>query len=245
MNKASVTDEKTSRRKPLLEVIACSLADAVAAEQGGADRLEIISHFEVGGLTPPLDLVRAIIAAVRIPVRVMLRESEPFQIDDAIERQQLCHLAAELAQLPVDGLVCGFLRGDRIDHELLAQVLRHASGMKCTFHRAFEELSDSDTAISELRSYPQVDRILTSGGTGSDEQKMERLKRCAHLAAPEITILAGGNLTESMALKLRAETDLHEFHVGRVVRMPETIDGTVSSQRVREFISTCLRVAES
>ncbi|MBZ5592386.1 MAG: hypothetical protein LAP39_09125 [Acidobacteriia bacterium] len=64
---------------PLLEVIACSVADAVAAERGGAGRLEIVRALEAGGLTPLLSLVKEIVAAVSIPVRVMLRENPGFE----------------------------------------------------------------------------------------------------------------------------------------------------------------------
>ena len=57
--------ERPHEKTPLvLEVIACSVEDAIEARRGGADRLEVISHFEVGGLTPPLELVREICQAV-------------------------------------------------------------------------------------------------------------------------------------------------------------------------------------
>ncbi|MBK7599246.1 MAG: hypothetical protein IPJ07_12290 [Acidobacteria bacterium] len=51
--------------KFILEVIACSVDDAVAAQSGGADRLEIISHFELGGLTPPINLVQDVVSSVK------------------------------------------------------------------------------------------------------------------------------------------------------------------------------------
>ena len=65
-------------RRPLLEVIAASVADAKAAQEGGADRLEIVRDLDQGGLTPPFDLVEEIAAAVEIPIRVMLRETPDF-----------------------------------------------------------------------------------------------------------------------------------------------------------------------
>ncbi len=74
----------------ILEVIVCSVADAVAAERGGANRLEIISHYEAGGLTPALELVREITVTVSIPARVMLRETEPFVVRDAAEVERQC-----------------------------------------------------------------------------------------------------------------------------------------------------------
>jgi copper homeostasis protein len=218
--------------KRLLEVIACAVADAVAAEAGGADRIELISHFEVGGLTPPLELVREVMAAVSIPVRVMLRESEDFNVSDEAERRRLCALAAEFSALPIDGMVCGFLKDGGINHELLAQVLGSAPLMKVTFHRAFEELSDPLAAIGELKNHPQVDRILTSGGAGSRAEKIECLNRCDRAARPEITILAGGGMTDDFIRELRERTAIRELHVGTFVREPVAFEGIVSAEKV-------------
>ena len=63
-----------------VEVIAQSVADAVAAEAGGADRLELVRDLDQDGLTPPPELVRAVVAAVRIPVYAMLRPWNRFTL---------------------------------------------------------------------------------------------------------------------------------------------------------------------
>src|ERR1051325_162123 len=130
-------NDSANQRPPLLEVIACSADDAVAAERGGAHRVELISRFDCGGLTPPLDLVSDVAGRVRIPVRVMLRESEDFDVRNESERARLVWLARELNATGVDGLVCGFLRDGRIDHELFERVLESAPNLRVTFHRAF------------------------------------------------------------------------------------------------------------
>lgn len=100
-----------------LEVIACTLDDAKEAERGGAHRLEIISHFELGGLTPSIELVKTIRDAVSLPLRVMLRESEGFEIRDTSQIARLEIIARELNALDVEGIVLGFLRSGRIDLE--------------------------------------------------------------------------------------------------------------------------------
>lgn len=227
----------------LVEVIVCSVADAVAAAAGGAHRLEIISHFEVGGLTPPLDMVKEIIARVHLPVRVMLRESEDFCLTDEAEKRRLCEAARVFAALPVDGLVCGFLKrrdsGFAIDHELLARVAASAPHVRITFHRAFEELPDPLAAVAELKRHPQVDRILTSGGGTSLAQKISRLAACEHAARPEITLIAGGGMAASTIRVLRAGTLLREFHVGTAVRAGHSIEGPVEAAAVRELIREC------
>lgn len=220
----------------MLEVIACSLIDAMNAEQGGADRIELITRFDVGGLTPPLGLVRDVLRYVKIPVRVMLRESEAFNVTDEAEQQRLCETAQQLATLPIDGIVCGFLRDDAIDHHLLRRVLAAAAPLQVTFHRAFEELSDPLGTIQELKRYPNIDTILTSGGKGSELEKIANLGVCERFALPEIKILAGGGMTDAMIQQLCLHTKLTDFHLGTFVREPQTVSGQVSATRVREVL---------
>lgn len=220
----------------MLEVIACSVSDAIAAEKGGADRIELIARFDVGGFTPSLGLVRDVLRGVQIPVRVMLREREDFHVTDEAEQQRLCETAKQLAALPIDGIVCGFLQGDAIDHALLRRMLEAAAPLPITFHRAFEELSDPLGAIQELKQYPQIDTILTSGGQGSEVEKIACLGVCERFAQPEIKILAGGGMTAVMIEKLRQHTKITDFHLGTFVREPQTITGQVSAARVHEIL---------
>jgi copper homeostasis protein len=223
--------------RPLrLEVIACSADDAVAAERGGAHRIELISRFDCGGLTPALDLVHEVMSRVRIPVRVMLRESEGFDVRDHSERARLATLARELAATGADGLVCGFLRDGHMDHELFGRVLASAPDLRVTFHRAFEQLADPMAAIAQLKRYAQVDRILT-GGTGATlSQRVAQLAACEREARPEIAILAGGGMDKATVQAIRRQTGIREFHVGRGVRQPATIDGAVDAALVREWL---------
>ncbi len=215
----------------LLEVIACSVNDAVAAERGGAHRLEIISHYEVGGLTPPVELVRQIAEAVNLPLRVMLRETEDFEVRSEREVETLCAAARAFAGLGVEGVVLGFLKDGGIDHELVARVLACAPNVRATFHRAFEELSDPLRAIAELKRHRQIDRILTSGGGDVWEDKRERFAVWQQAAQPEIEIMAGGG-TDADVVNLLKPSGIREFHVGRAVREGNQIDGLVLSERV-------------
>ncbi len=224
----------------LLEVIACSVEDAIAAAQGGADRLELISHYEVGGLTPPLELVRQVLDVVSIPVRVMLRDEESFFITDPERRAALCRMARELAALPLDGVVLGFLRHGAdgqvaIDLELLEEVLAAMPPIPVTFHRASEELADPGTAIEILRPYAQIDTLLTSGGPEPWAAKTARFNDWVQRAAPAQTILVGGGVDESAIRALRPLTPLHAFHVGQAVRAGRRIEGPVIAERVQEI----------
>lgn len=223
----------------LLEVIACSVDDALAAQEGGAHRLEVISRFDVGGLTPPLAMVREIARSVKLPLRVMLRETEDFCVTDEAERERLCATARELGALGVDGIVCGFLKDGRIDHALLRRVVSAAPETRFTFHRAFEALPDPIAAISELKAYPQIDRILTSGGAGRPSECVNAFAAQQRAAEPEITILAGGGIEVADIQLLRNRAGIREFHAGRAARAGHSIAGPVEAARVRELLAAC------
>ncbi len=220
---------------PILEIITCSVADALEAELGGATRLEVIRRFDLGGLTPTLELVREISGVAKLPLRVMLRESVSFEVNDEEERQRLCRLASEIARLEVDGLVLGFLRNGRIDIDLLERILRCAANLRVTFHRAFEELTDPLEAIATLKKYPQVDCILTSGGAADWSEKVSLLAKSEQAARPEISILVGGGVDLRAIEWLQKSTDICAFHVGSASRVPPDFSGAVCAAKVKEF----------
>lgn len=230
--------EGTIQRAPVLEVIACSVADAIEAQRGGAGRLEIIRDFQRGGLTPPLDLVQNILDAVTLPVRVMLREGDSYEVGGEAEREKLCSTASKLSGLNVDGVVLGFLRKGEIDVQLTEWVLSCAPNLTATFHHAFEEAEDPFTAIRVLKRLKQVNRILTSGGTGEWPKKIERLSRYQEEVGPEIEILAGGGIDQQSIQMICQATGIREFHVGRAAREPASATGLVRSERVKALVET-------
>src|SRR5687768_4747139 len=135
-------DQAAENNPFVLEVIACSVEDAVNAESGGADRLEIISGFEFGGLTPPLDLVRKIQQKVKLPLRVMLRCEEGYGLKDEVAVDKLCGIANELNDMKVEGIVVGFLQTNQIDVRMTEKILICAPDLRATFHHAFEDTID-------------------------------------------------------------------------------------------------------
>jgi copper homeostasis protein len=222
----------------LLEVIVCSVEDALEAEQGGASRLEVVRDLALGGLTPSFETVYEICHRVTIPVRVMLRCSES-HIPSLDQVEILSREAEALAGLAIDGLVLGFLRGDRVDLATTRRVLSRAPNLRATFHRAFDETAEPLAAIEQLKELHQVDLILTSGGRGPWEIRSKRLESYQQTAAPEITVLVGGGVDRDGIEWLASETRLREFHAGRAVRIPEDASGKVLAEKVKQLVS-CL-----
>ncbi len=221
----------------LLEVIITSIEDAIEAELGGADRLELVRDLEAGGLTPDADIVKAVLARVQIPVRVMLRESPSMSVKDTAEVRSLQEHAEAFSKLPVDGLVTGFIKEDSVDIKTLIEVLSPAPDCPVTFHRAFDELSDPLAAIWQLQGFSQIDRILTIGGEGDWPRRRQRLLEWQHAAQPSIAILVGAGLSRNTLEELRDLPLLNEIHVGRAARVPQSVSGIVSRDAVRALKS--------
>jgi copper homeostasis protein len=168
---------RVTRPPKILEVIVTSCEEAVAAEAGGANRLELLRSLEDGGLTPPLNLVRQVVEAVSVPVRVMLRANPSMTVANRSEMRLLESQAEALGHLPIDGMVLGFVDGGSIDLASTGALLARAPRVPVTFHRAFEYCADPLAAIEILKKLPQIDRILATGGAGEwpERRRQQRL----------------------------------------------------------------------
>jgi copper homeostasis protein len=213
-------------------VIVTSLGEAIEAELGGADRLELTRSLEMSGLTPPLSLVQSVLERVSIPVRVMLRENASMSIGGQAEIDALQTSSGALAHLPIDGLVLGFIKAGVLDLTATKEVLAAAPNCRATFHRAFDNLRQPLRALQELKQLPQIDRVLTSGGEGSWAERKARLLAWRSAAAPQIKIiLAAGLCASSLAKNSKDLSDI-EVHVGRAARIPQVTSGSVNRSQV-------------
>lgn len=209
-----------------------SREEAVTAEEGGADRLEIVHSPEDGGLTPDIDIVEQILNTVSIPVRVMVRERDSMSVENGEALLRLRNSAQALAALPIDGLVLGFLAGSEIDRDSLRTILAAAPGCRGTFHRAFESVSSPEASIAVLKQFPQIDRILVRLGGNGETAQVRNLVQWQKAAAPEIKFIVGIGLEKNNISHLKQETGLSEIHVGRLVREPETAWGGLSRHKI-------------
>lgn len=225
----------------LLEVIAETVEDAQEAEQGGAGRIELVRDLSRGGLTPPRALVEAVLKAVRIPVRVMMRETESFEVSDTAELSRLQVAAREAAGCGAAGLVLGFFRDGALDFAALRDVLGSLT-LPVTCHRAFDEAGRPLEALAALASEARVDRVLTSGGAGDWPSRLARLKALRTASPPHLTILPGGGLDEG-ALRDLAHSRFPEAHVGRAARIPSGHEGRVRAGRVAELVAVARYLA--
>ncbi|MGW5946027.1 copper homeostasis protein CutC, partial [Streptomyces celluloflavus] len=148
----------------LLEVIALGPQDAIAAQAGGADRLELVTDMAADGLTPPRAAFAAIRAAVDIPLRVMLRAADGFAAGDVAA---LCEDAAALRAEGADEFVLGFLTPDgRPDLDAVRALAEVIDGCRWTFHRAIDRAADRDALRKELAVFTGVAGVAGVAGPG-------------------------------------------------------------------------------
>jgi copper homeostasis protein len=206
----------------LLEVIATSVRDALAAESGGADRVEVCTAIERDGLTPPPRLVAEIRAAVSIEVRAMLRPGDGFALG-ASERESLATDASALLKAGADGLVLGFLddRGD-VDVESLEALLPSLGGKPYTFHRAIDHSRDPLATFRTLTTLGESapDTILTAGSPDGVDAGLPTLRSLAveaTTAAATPALMIGGGLRQDHVPIITAQ-GIEAFHIGSPAR---------------------------
>ncbi|MEU7065416.1 copper homeostasis protein CutC [Streptomyces sp. NPDC046161] len=220
--------------RALLEVIALDVEDAVAAQAGGADRLELVTDMAADGLTPPRETFAAIRAAVDIPLRVMLRRTDGF----AAGRVDL--LVAQARELRAEGareFVLGFLTPEGgPDLAAVEAVVAELAGCRWTFHRAIDRAADRDQARKALADLPGLDTFLTAGSAaGVDAGLPVLVAEAARRGEPGYgaRILVGGGLVLDHLPALR-EAGIDAFHIGGAAR-PSGWSGPVSAAAVAEW----------
>ncbi len=198
----------------ILECCVDSVASAIAAEKGGADRLELCANLIIGGTTPPLSLFHEVKKAVSIPIHVLLRPRFGDFCYDNFEKEMLLYDIRQFERKGADGIVIGALRPDgTLDSEFLSQMLTCSGNMHRTLHRAFDMCRDGSEALHTAASLG-FHTILTSGLSNTALEGIETLKELSSQAAElGITIMAGSGIQADTIRTLLNDTSVHAFHM--------------------------------
>ena len=197
---------------PILEVCANSLASALAAQTGGAYRVELCDNLYEGGTTPSPGCIKLTREKLNIKLNVLIRPrgSDFLYTDDEMEiiRRDIQYCK----QNGVDGVVIGFLtpNGD-IDIERTSEIIKAAHPMSVTFHRAYDMCKDPCKALDELINL-KVDRILTSGQRNSAPQGVERISELVEIAGDRVIIMPGAGLKPENIRNFHLQIRAKEYH---------------------------------
>jgi copper homeostasis protein len=201
-----------------IEICVDSVASALAAERGRADRIELCSNLREGGTTPSGGTVEVVRSAISLGMQVMIRpRSGDFRYSgEEFEIMRRDILAAR--RFRANGVVLGLLKEDgSIDVERTRELVELARPLTVTFHRAFDLSSDLALDVKgalEAVILTGADRILTSGGKPTAMEARSVLANLVRAAEGRIRILACGGIDASNAATIIRDTEVSEVHAG-------------------------------
>ena len=200
--------------KAIIEVCAGSYADCLAAEKGGATRVELNSALSVGGLTPTIAILVRVKKETNLKVICMDRPRAAGFCYDEADTTIMMDDAKVLLENGADGLAFGFLQENgEVDAEKTKAMcaLIHSYGKEAVFHRAFDVTPDPFAAMETLIDCG-VDRVLTSGQKAKAMDGMSLIGELQKRYGEKIEILAGSGMNASNALEMIEKTGIHQVH---------------------------------
>lgn len=196
----------------ILEVCVDSLQSALIAQKAGADRIELCSALELGGLSPSPGLLRRVRDALSIDVNVLIRPRAGDFCYTEAEQETMLGDICFAKSCGVNGIVSGALNPDgELDLNTLFRLIKASGDLSFTFHRAFDYCCDQYKML-EMLAISSVDRILTSGGQSSAMQGAGRLLHLQSEVAGRIIILAGGGINSQNAKAIANISGVQELH---------------------------------
>ena len=198
----------------VIEVCVDTVASAIAAQSGGASRIELCGSLIEGGITPSAGLIKLTRSAVSLPLHVMIR---PRGGDFCYEPDEFETMAKDVAcaqKLGADGVVFGILTPNgTVDITRVRALVSQSRPLAITFHRAFDMTADLFRALDDVCS-TGADRVLTSGGERTALLGSATIAQLVKHADNRIVIMAGSGIKPENARDFIEKTRVNEIHVG-------------------------------
>ena len=207
-----MTRSTSSATRPVLEVAAGSVASALAAQAGGADRIELCANLDEGGTTPSHGTLAVTRDRVRIPIHAIIRPRAGDFCYDTPDVGVMLRDIETCVTLGLDGVVIGALdvNGD-IDERTCRAMIEAAAPLAVTFHRAFDVVRDRHAALETIIALG-CERVLTSGGAATALAGAEQIAAAVQQAGARIRVMAGAGITPGNIADVARRSGAHEFH---------------------------------
>ena len=194
------------------EICANSVASCIAAQEGGADRVELCAGIPEGGTTPSYGMICKARESISIGLNVIIRPRGGDFLYTRDELEEMLHDIRIAKELGADGLVFGCLRPDgSVDMEAMKPLMEAAGDTPVTFHRAFDHTSDPFKALEDIISLGCA-RILTSGCRPTALEGAGLLAQLVEKAEDRIIIMPGCGVNESNIAETARLSGAREFH---------------------------------
>ncbi|HHW4678272.1 MAG TPA: copper homeostasis protein CutC [Xylella sp.] len=197
---------------PVLEVAAGSVASALAAQDGGAMRVELCGGLEGGGVTPSYGTLAVVRERLHIPLYVLIRPRVGDFVFSGQEMDVMCRDVESCVRLGCDGVVLGALDpfGD-VDMGMMRVLMAAAAPLAVTFHRAIDVSADPARTLEDVIALG-CERVLTSGARPNALEGADIIAALVVQAAGRIVVMPGGGVSAGNLMQLRVRTGAHEFH---------------------------------
>ena len=216
------------------EICANSVASCVAAQEGGADRVELCAGIPEGGTTPSYGMIRNARECIDIALNVIIRPRGGDFLYSESEIKEMIYDIQAAKELGADGLVFGCLNPDgTVDMKTMSRLMEAAGDTPVTFHRAFDHTNDPFKALEDIISLGCA-RILTSGCRPTALEGADLLSRLVEKAGERIIIMPGCGVRENNIAEIARLSSAREFHFsaresvesGMIFRNPEVAMGS-------------------
>ena len=197
---------------PSLEVCAISLASALAAQKGGAYRVELCDNLYEGGTTPSHGCIKLAREKLHIKLNVLIRPRGGDFLYSEDEMEIIQRDIQYCKRTGIDGVVVGFLTPDgEVDTDRTEEITKVAHPMSVTFHRAFDVCRDPYEALEKLIDL-QVDRILTSGQRNTAPEGVELIAELVKRAGDRGIVMPGAGLNPANIKDVHKQVQAKEYH---------------------------------
>jgi len=223
----------------VLEIAANSVASALAAQEGGANRIELCAALELGGLTPSYAQIALTRERVRIPIYVLIRPRTGDFVYSDSEYETMQRDIETCVSLGCEGVVIGALdENGAVDANRCRALIAAAGKLGVTFHRAFDMSRDPESALEDIIAL-RCERVLTSGAQADAPAGAALIGRLVEQAAGRISVMPGAGVTARNVAALRALTGAREFHASAKRELPSRMHGgnTLAGMTAGEALS--------
>ncbi|MGH9586948.1 MAG: copper homeostasis protein CutC [Acidobacteriaceae bacterium] len=217
----------------VLEICVESVEAAIAAEAGGAQRIELCSSLNEGGLTPSIGMMRVVRSVVKIAVHAMIR---PRAGDFLYSEQEFAAMREDIAaaaECGMDGVALGLLNVDgNVDVARTRELIELARPMEVTFHRAIDMTPSVEGALEDVIR-AGADRVLTSGAEPTAMQGRNQISRLIQASSARIRVMVGGGVRADNVRQIAQATHAREYHAS----LRRTVPSSIKYQRHKIHLS--------
>ncbi len=224
----------------LVEICVARLQSGLAAQEGGAARIELCDNLYEGGTTPSYSAIKMAVKLLDIGVHVMIRPRGGDFCYDELDFELMQEDIKACKKLKVQGVVFGVLLPDgHVDVVRTQRLVELAKPLPTTFHRAFDVTPDPHKALEDI-VYTGVHRVLTAGQQNKAPLGMDLIRTLVKQAAQRIIIMPGSGLSQEIIKDFRDQTGACEFHLSAKM----TVDSKMTFRKQDVFMGSLPQIPE-